>query len=186
MLKKGSSDSRKKCFFLFEFNGEPIMNMSFNDAASVLGLDGHITPEMVKQAYRKACSLYHPDRNPAGLEMMKAVNAAYETLKDFTGVVEGEEGYDEALNEAINAIINLTGIEIEICGAWVWVSGNTKPHKEVLGKNGAGFYWASKKMMWYFRPEDWKGGRGNKTIEEIRAKHGSIKVKTKESFKLHG
>jgi len=157
--------------------------MTNNDAASILGLDGELNPDIVKAAYRKACMKFHPDRG-GSVEMMQAVNKAYEVLKEFIGTVESELGYDEALNDAINAIIHLDGIEIEICGAWVWVSGNTKPYKDILGKKGAGFFWASKKNMWYFRPEKWAGGRGNQTMEQIRENHGSVKIKKSMQTRL--
>ncbi|MFN7095305.1 MAG: J domain-containing protein [Burkholderiales bacterium] len=44
---------------------------------------GNITPADIKHAYRKACAIYHPDRNSAGLEMMKLVNKAYDIAKDY-------------------------------------------------------------------------------------------------------
>tara|TARA_R100000322_G_scaffold160422_1_gene121905 strand:+ start:96 stop:590 length:495 start_codon:yes stop_codon:yes gene_type:complete len=151
------------------------------DAAKILSLTGEITPEAVKIAYREAAKKYHPDVNAAGAEMMKAVNAAFDALKNYTGNIEPGEGglgnYPEMLNDALNAIINLAGLEIEICGAWVWVGGDTKTHKEAL--KAAAFRWANKKKMWYFRPEDWKGRRNRKefSIDEIRATHGSETVK---------
>jgi len=104
------------------------------DAAKILGINGDINPEIVRQAYRRACSKYHPDKNPGGLEMMKAVNLAYESLKDTTENIELEDSalnYGDELNAALNAIIDLDGLEIELCGSWVWVSGNTKEHKSV-------------------------------------------------------
>ncbi len=104
--------------------------MTSYDAAKILGLSGNITPEIAKDAYRKACKKYHPDINPAGEEMMKLVNTAYNVLQDFSGdVKEQETEYGEQLNNALNAIFNLSGLLIEICGAWVWVSGATKAHK---------------------------------------------------------
>ena len=54
-------------------------------------------------AYRRAAAKYHPDHNPAGLEMMKLVNVAYDTLKDYEGDIESPESnndYGEALNAA--------------------------------------------------------------------------------------
>lgn len=59
--------------------------MNIYDAAKVLDLTGDITPEDVKAAYKKAAMKFHPDINPAGGEMMKLVNAAYDVLKDHTG-----------------------------------------------------------------------------------------------------
>jgi len=160
--------------------------MNIQDALKVLGITGEYNPESIKAAYRKACSIYHPDRNQAGLEMMKLVNQAYEALKNERGEAKDTEGtqrYGEAINAALNAIMGL-GLEIEICGAWIWLHGDTKPHKEII-KN-AGFMWAPKKKLWYFRPADYKSrGRGKFSMDEIRATHGSQKVSEKERSKLN-
>jgi hypothetical protein len=159
--------------------------MNNNDALSILNVTGEYTPELIKTAYRKACSKYHPDRNPAGLEMMKLVNQAYEALKEATGNANDGDSlstYGEDICNALNAIIGL-GLDIEICGSWVWLHGDTKPHKDLL--KASGFMWAPKKKLWYFRPADYKSrGRGKYTMEEIREKHGSEKVKNKERNKI--
>jgi curved DNA-binding protein CbpA len=152
--------------------------LNIKDACKILGINGDITPEIVKQAYRRASMQYHPDRNPAGVEMMKSVNLAYEALKDVTQIIEIDESvrnYGEDLNNAINAVINLN-LTLEICGAWLWVSGDTRQYKEHLKEHG--FRWAPKKKMWYFRPEDYKSfARGNHSMDEIRAKYGSGNIR---------
>ena len=156
--------------------------MKQSDAAQVLGLSGQTTPDEVKRAYRQAAKKYHPDINPAGAEMMKIINEAFETLQDYEGELdnadtapEQEGSYPEAVNDALNAIIALSGIEIEICGAWVWVGGNTYPHRSMLKE--AGFRFASKKKRWYFRPEDWRStSRGQYSMEDIRSKYGSTQA----------
>ena len=161
--------------------------MVITDAEKILNLVGVYTPMDVKLAYRKACSAYHPDRNPAGLEMMKLVNQAYDTLRDCSGTVQEKEecdisSYGEDIFNALSKIITL-GFEIEICGAWVWLHGDTKPHKELLKE--AGFRWAPKKKLWYFRPADYKSnGRGKYSMDEIRSAHGSERVAAKERNKL--
>lgn len=159
--------------------------MKLQDALNILGLTGEVTFEDAKRAYRKASMKYHPDRNPAGLEMMKAVNTAWATLQawdfnaDPVSVKEGKNNfYGDALNEALNAIIDLPGIRIEICGAWVWVSGDTKPVKDTLKE--AGYKWASKKFQWYFRPEEYfSKSRGNWSMDDIRTHYGSEEVQTR-------
>ncbi len=145
------------------------------DAAKILGLSGEITPEIAKKAHRQACKKYHPDINPAGEEMMKLVNEAYSILRGFNGdVKEQQTDYGEQLNNALNAILNLPNLFIEICGAWVWVSGDTRNHKEILKE--AGYKWANKKKAWYYRPEQYRSrGRGQSSMEEIREKYGSNK-----------
>jgi curved DNA-binding protein CbpA len=59
--------------------------MNRQDAAKILSLNGTITSKDIKKAYRVAALKYHPDKNPAGEEMMKIINAAYDVLKDFEG-----------------------------------------------------------------------------------------------------
>ena len=157
--------------------------MKLQDALNLLGLNGSgITLDMCKVAYRHASMKYHPDRNPGGLEMMKAINAAWAFLQKWNwddGAVNVEEsrnsGYGDSLNTAINAVINLNGIELEICGAWLWITGNTKPHKDIF--KSSGFRWASKKKQWYFRPPEWKSAnRGSWDMDRIRERHGSERV----------
>jgi curved DNA-binding protein CbpA len=134
-------------------------------------------------AYKKAVLKYHPDRNPAGLEMMKSVNVAYDFLTeiDYDGSVdpikaEVNAHFGEELNTAINAVVDLEGVIIEVCGSWVWLSGDTRPHKDAI--KAAGFWWASKKSMWYFRPQDYKSSnRGSWDMDKIRDEYGSSEVK---------
>lgn len=152
--------------------------MLISDAVNILGLNGEITPDLVKQAYREAAKKYHPDINPAGAEMMKVVNAAFDVLKNYNGNVEAEENkYPEALNNALLAIMPLIDLSIEVCGAWVWVTGDTFKHKTILKENG--FKYASKKQAWHFRPENWKSrSRGRTTMDDIRNKYGSTNPTT--------
>lgn len=147
--------------------------MNRYDAAKILGLSGAITPDQSKAAYYRACKKYHPDVNPAGADMMAVVNAAYDALRDFDGdVQEQQTGYADLLNDALNAVLNLPGLFVEICGAWVWVTGETRRHKEAL--KASGYKWASKKEAWYFRPEQYRSrARGGSSLEEIRDKYGS-------------
>jgi curved DNA-binding protein CbpA len=152
--------------------------MKITDAANVLGLSGIVTKQDIKKAYKAAALKYHPDKNPAGAEMMKVINAAFEALKDFEGAIptdeqqEHSQDYSEALNTALNVIIDLDGLSIEICGAWLWVTGDTFAHKAVL--KDAGFKFASKKKAWYFRPENWKSAsRGSFSLDDIRNQYGS-------------
>ena len=164
------------------------MNITLKDAAKVLSIIGPITPAIVKQAYQRASMKYHPDRG-GSVEMMQAVNAAYEALKDYEGEFKAEsssdDNYGDALNEAILKVIPLEGVDIEVCGAWIWITGNTRPHSKALGKNGAGFFFASKKKAWYYRPKDWKSAsRGNWSMDKIRETHGSKSVQSKTRTKI--
>lgn len=156
--------------------------MNIKDALSILGLAASADQEAIKAAYRKACIKYHPDKNPAGLEMMKAVNVAYQFLREIA--YNGAErpidetvnvDFGDALNAAINAVIGLSGVNIEVCGAWVWLTGNTREHKDAI--KTAGYWWACKKAAWYFRPADYKSSnRGDWDLEKIRDTYGSMAI----------
>jgi len=156
--------------------------MNLSQAADILGLTPGTTADeaTVKAAFRRAAQKYHPDKG-GSTEMMQAVNAAYDFMQANYGTVpnseSGAEGYGDRLNDAINAIIHLRGLSIEVCGLWVWVSGDTRTHKEAL--KAAGYFWASKQFMWYVRPAEQAGSRknGGKAIDEIRSKYGSVAVK---------
>jgi hypothetical protein len=154
-----------------------------------------LSQKILKQAYVKACFRFHPDRNPDGLEQMKKVNLAYSFLKGFPDdqdtttdtdkTTMDNQGVDfgHEMNAAIDAVIDLGGLHIEICGSWVWLSGDTRTHKDAI--KAAGYFWASKKMMWYWHPADAKTtSRGKFSMDDVRAKYGASEVKGKAKAKL--
>ena len=165
--------------------------MNIYDAIKILGITDleEITKEDVKKAYRKASRKYHPDCNPSGDEMMKLVNEANSVLIDarYPISVNSNDNYDygSEINSALNAINSLQGLFIEVCGAWVWVGGGTKVHKDLLKSQG--FLFSGNKKMWYFRPKSKKHffrGKSQFSIEEIRDKYGSQRVKNQKPYAL--
>jgi hypothetical protein len=157
--------------------------MYINDALNLLKLTIPSTKAEIKKAYRVACLKFHPDRNPAGAQMMVAINAAYETLKVLGDVLEDqanfeETNYAEELNEVLNSLLTLEGLILEVCGNWIWISGDSKPHKKALGKDGLKCFWSNPKKMWYYRPAEYKSSSRKSTgMDDIRAKYGSSAAK---------
>lgn len=145
------------------------------------------TLEELKKVYKELILKYHPDRGGDNATMA-AINKEYEVVfkklqETSTNKTEKVENVNE-YRDLIHQLLNLVGIEIEICGAWLWISGNTKPHKEALKVLGC--YWAPKKQLWYWRPEEAKCFRNRKTksMDEIRRKYGSTVIVGKEQEKL--
>lgn len=167
--------------------------MLLSDALNILGLKDSPDAAQIKKAYLTKIKQFHPDVNPAGLEMTKLLNQAMETISkasasDFekaSGFASPDRDFGEEISEFLKNIVNLTGIEIEICGVWVWMGGDTKPHKEALKEAGA--KWAAKKKMWYFRPASERKSyrRSNFSMNEIREKHGSSKIRPEWSRQLN-
>lgn len=155
--------------------------MNIQEALNVFGLSGELSEKEVKTAYKKLALKYHPDRNPLGGELMKAVNAAFDMLManiDDLNKYQSEDesaryNYGEDLENVLNTLSGLAGIVYEVIGNWVWISGETFNHKAAL--NELKCKWAPKKKQWFYRPEEHKGRFNKKehSIDEIRAKYGS-------------
>lgn len=140
------------------------------------------TLQEVKQLYRELCKVHHPDKG-GDTATMQIINCQYTSAINIianNGTLSEEQANNEILNaeqykQAINAILNLEGLQIEICGGWIWVGGNTYQHKTTLKQNG--FYFASKKCQWYFRSAEYKtSSKKSHSMDEIRAKYGSQQI----------
>ena len=142
------------------------------------------TAEELKKEYRNLAMKLHPDIAGSDGEDFKAMQAEFEKLwerlnnvhqtaegKTYTAKQETTETPQEFIH-IINVLITLVGVEVEICGKWIWVSGNTKPHKETLKQ--LKFKWAHKKQAWYYHAEPYKKkSRRELTLDEIRDMFGS-------------
>lgn len=139
------------------------------------------TLEDLRKEYRRLAKANHPDMGGSA-EEMKVINIEYEMcfkiLENADTAANGKKynkEEDAMIRDIINVIIHLN-IEIEVCGSWIWVSGNTYTCKEELKNNG--FHWASKKKMWYWHnPEEVTRSHGKTTMADIRMKYGSDVVK---------
>lgn len=139
------------------------------------------TIEEVKAKYKVLAKQHHPDCG-GDTATMQAVNTEYafacaHVLKgeNLTAEEADEEiRLSEEYRKVIEQIATLPGITIEIVGNWIWVTGSTYPVKKQLKE--AGLFFASKKVAWYYRAEEYKTKGGKKTLDEIREKYGSETV----------
>lgn len=145
--------------------------------------------EELKKAWKELCKKHHPDVG-GSLEIMQAINNEYdklfEELKNNHNSTH-EKKVTEAsgeYREVMMKIINLEGIEIELCGTWLWLSGNTYKNKESI--KAAGFEWSKSKKMWYWHPEEQESlfYRGKKSMDSIRKTYGSEKVTVSQVYAL--
>lgn len=136
------------------------------------------------KAYRQLAKKLHPDAG-GDAEEFKAMTAEFNTLLTILPDDEAKQTSAEPKNQrteippemmaALNKVIHLDGIEIEICGSWIWISGNTYPVKNTI--KAAGFRFSNNKKMWYWHNGEYhKKSRKSLAIEEIRELHGSITV----------
>ena len=147
------------------------------------------TVEELRKQYRQLMKKHHPDVG-GNTEDAKQINAEYERLfailsrQEAQEWPQGEQEYKDttedkaAEDKAIRAVLDaLAGIDadVEIIGAWVWVTRNSFPYKELL--KSLNFRYASRKRAWYFHADEYhRRSKREVTLEQIREKYGSQKV----------
>lgn len=138
-----------------------------------------------KKLYRSLAMQWHPDRPGGTNEAMKAVNAAYErALQGHHGeTTMGSDDkphtyyYKATTEQAIVNIIDelirlhMDAVMIDLVGTWVWVYGDTRPHKDAL--KAMGLHWHSKRGMWYWREYSYRRSMSGLSYAEIQALYGA-------------
>jgi len=145
------------------------------------------TVGQVKSEYRTLAKLFHPDRG-GDTKTMQEINAAYHTkLENLNGQTSlGTDGKEhtyhynrdieqEVMDKVFDLLkLNMADVEIEIIGTWVWVSGDTKPHKESIKELGC--RWHSKRVRWYWRQSPhYRRTYSGLAMDELRAMYGNQK-----------
>ena len=150
--------------------------------------------EECKKLYKKLAFKHHPDRG-GDTETMKAINAEFDyviennifksskkdTKKDAKKDTKKDYDFSSSqFKDIIEALIKLEGIEIEITGVFLWVTGNTYANKEVL--KSLGFRYSRNKKAWYIAPEEYfaqkRSYKKSYSMNDIRNKYGSTKFES--------
>ena len=139
----------------------------------------------LKKAYKAAAMKNHPDMG-GDTATMQAINAEYsarfEVLKrsqneqaaeDTTGKTHATTESAGDLIATIDHLLRVAGLEIGLCGRWLWGGGETMKHKEAL--KACGCRWSSTKKLWswHFQEDGMKWHKGSKPMAQIRSKYGS-------------
>lgn len=155
----------------------------------------------LRKQFKELLKQYHPD-NGGNVSDMQDINAEYDKLFNIlkdkhdnssaSNNTDTNSNYsnnmydwenDIALREMLENIINFDGIDIEIIGQWIWLSGNTYAYKRSLKE--LGFKWASQKKQWYWHTDKFrKRSRKSLSIDDIRSYYGSTKVYTESKVLL--
>lgn len=150
------------------------------------------TLEDVKQTYKKLARQLHPDCNKDRdttadfQQMQKEYEEAWKrcssTHKDASGQTYTKETTEtpEAYASIIEALLKMPGLLIELCGSWLWITGNTIQHKDSL--KALGFKYASNKKAWYYHEGEYhKRSKNKKSMQDIRNMYGSEQFATQTS-----
>lgn len=149
------------------------------------------TLDELKRAYRLLCMKHHSDVG-GDTATMQAINAEhdelFEQLKRAHNATADEHHQTtetpEEFRDIIAALLRLDGLEVELCGSWLWIGGNTREHKEAL--KAAGCRWSSTKKLWYWHhaEDGHRWHRGKSSMSQIRAKYGSQTYRSSGAIRL--
>lgn len=158
------------------------------------------TMEIVKKQYRKLAMKYHPDRGGSE-EIFKEINNEYEEAlniaknnelrktksKKEEDFIKNQYKNSSNFRGIMDKLIQLVNINIEICGTWLYITGNTYPVKDYL-KSEFGAFWSKSKKCWIISPEgkNFRKSRGykGKNMNSIRNVYGSEKIKSEGTLLL--
>ena len=151
------------------------------------------TLDELKAEYKRLAKIHHPDAggddatmaeiNAEFDEMHKRLSSGASTASSASSkrssstidvdAAAAAQAEAAAFRAAVMAVINLPGLVIELCGSWIWISGDTYQHRQPL--KSAGYRWSKNKARWYWRSEESASYHRGKsqTMEYIRDKYGS-------------
>jgi len=150
----------------------------------------------LRAAYKRLLIKYHPDNNKNDTTgMMQEINAEYDLLfQQLKDTYEHSDNYkkqtdrqkqaydwekDKQLRAIIVALSKFAGLEIELCGTWVYVRGETYPYRKelkVLGMN-----YNRQKKCWIIHFDDYyKYHKKSVSMSHIRDKYGSMIIRTEK------
>lgn len=144
------------------------------------------TLDELKKVYKHLAQKHHPDVG-GDTATMQAINAEYEERfeaikrRQNEQAAEDTTGKTHATTESagdfitiIDHLLRMGGIEVELIGRWLWISGDTKPHKEALKACGCRWSSQKKRWSWHYAEDGVKWHRSSgKSMDQLRSKYGS-------------
>ena len=167
------------------------------------------TIEELKRTYFKYAKSFHPDNGGSDI-LMKELNAEFafmqpklknihEFKNDNTEQNSNTENYSkftkkdnkiytdetpEMFINIVDSLLRLDGIEIEIRGEWLWLSGNTYYHKETLKILGCRY--SKGRRQWYWTVSPYIRKHSKMSVEDMRSYFGSKYIKRDDKLQLKG
>lgn len=148
--------------------------------------------DQLKKDYFRLAKKYHPDAGGT-TQQFQELQAEHERLLKTilnSSSLSDEEKHtekevDEHIRAVLNSVVNLEGINVELIGKWIWISGNTFPLKDQLKALKFIFFKKDNTPYWVFKGAE-STGRGKMSLEEIKAKYGATKYKGQSKNYING
>lgn len=171
------------------------MSTLFNDLVNTFKT---MTWDEAKRHYYQLALKHHPDRG-GDVETMKVVNGAWDFVKNSIADSHGKANnkhagysnwavgmFDELMKTALKIAKISPSLNVEIAGYWIWVTGETKAHKDEIKKITLKIYtnkgefdihpkYHATKQAWYFSGVK-SSGTGKMSLDEIRNTYKNQKI----------
>lgn len=153
--------------------------------------ENYTTIDEVKTRYRDLARKHHPDLG-GDTATMQEINAQYESamkraIRNEPNEYKATKATEsfESLREAIEFAVTLPPeIELVIRGFWLWLEGDTKPHKETIktfaSSDGQKFHYSPNKFCWYFAAVPSKNRGKQFSFEEIEELYGKDVIRQRK------
>jgi len=125
------------------------------------------TLEEVKATFHRLAKELHPDAGGDPEEFKRMYSEYQQAFNQYKNIHKNHEGQTytketdetpEQFADLIRALTNLNGCIVELIGSWIWVTGNTKEHKDTLKE--LHFRYSAKKAAWYFHEGEYHKRNG--------------------------
>jgi len=143
-----------------------------------------------RKTYYRLAMKFHPDKG-GDEELFKELANQFHSFKprEFKYENEINDWSSKAYSGIIIALMKIPDITIEICGSWIWISGDTMNRKEQIKSiQPDEFYkrgFSAQKKMWYFSPRGYKKRSADDfDMESIRNIYGSDAIRSPSQKKI--
>jgi hypothetical protein len=148
--------------------------------------------DSLKKQYFKLAKKYHPDAGGTTVQFQQLQAEYNSLLKKLlngsslnTEQKENEIIIDQAIRDIINSLINIEGLNVEVIGKWLWISGDTYPVRTTLKQAGLTFIKKAGIPYWVYKGVE-STSRGKMSIEDIKNKYGTHKFDVPKTKKISG
>jgi hypothetical protein len=136
------------------------------------------TKEEARKLFLTLCLRLHPDKGGEHSRFIRMMDEYKYVQHKLPNEADRKTTQAEEiqLSTMIEKLCKLKGLDLELCGCWLWITGETYNNKEKL--KDYGFKYSKKKKSWYYFNGIEKNvkRRGRRSLEEIRNKFGSVKI----------
>lgn len=138
----------------------------------------------VKSEYKKLTQQWLPtETNPGNKTEMALLDDEYFEISQRPKFKQQSHEVQEefiSFPKIVKELVRL-GLNLEVCGSWLWCGGDTIKHKEVLKE--LGLRYSPGKQLWYYRPK-WHRSTNSTPVDMdfIRKKWGTDKQEQDSLF----